>query len=252
MCTVTVISLGGEARVAANRDELRSRPEAMPPEIRPFGRRWAILPVDPVAGGTWIAANDAGLAMTVLNVTVAPDLGMVVRPRLSRGTIIPALLSCEALSEAVERAGSLDARAYAPFRLVVIDRGELAELRSDGKQVRLVSREGLRLPRLFTSSGLGDGLVQGPRNELFMRQFTAAKDRVAAQDAFHRHSWPDRPHLSVCMRRPDARTVSHTVVTLRSETIALDYHAAAPDRPARRFTRVLDQAGGARCRRSFP
>src|SRR5262249_11399645 len=68
MCTVTVVPTPGAVRLACNRDEQRTRPPALPPQVRRFGRRWAAFPVDPVGGGTWVAVNDTGLAMTVLNV----------------------------------------------------------------------------------------------------------------------------------------------------------------------------------------
>src|SRR5206468_9651830 len=91
MCTVTVIRLphdparagGGRSapgwggrprggiRVASNRDELRSRAPGLAPEVRGFGSRRAMMPIDPVSGGTWIAVNDAGLAMTLLNANFA-------------------------------------------------------------------------------------------------------------------------------------------------------------------------------------
>jgi hypothetical protein len=245
MCTVTVVPWRGLVRLAVNRDELRSRSAALPPEVRRFGSRQAILPVDPAGGGTWVAVNDAAVAMTVLNVTAEPGDGKTTVPELSRGTIIPALLSCDTLSEAVERALGLDARDYASFRLVMIDRAEVAELHSDGKQVGSVRRSALTAPHLFTSSGLGDGLVQGPRGSLFADLFGRSEDWVAAQDAYHRHCWPDRPHLSVCMRRPDARTVSHTVITLGPDRISLAYHPDAPDRPAGLFAQdfTLRQGG---------
>jgi hypothetical protein len=55
------------------------------------------------------------------------------------------------------------------------------------------------------------------------------------QDAFHRHRWPDQAHLSVCMSRSDARTVSYTTVEITSGHIAMRYHADAPDQPAPRL-----------------
>ncbi|MFG0251809.1 MAG: hypothetical protein ACF8NJ_02930, partial [Phycisphaerales bacterium JB038] len=73
MCTVTVIPLAasddgaGGYRMACNRDELRTRPEALPPVQRTYGDRRAWLPVDPVSDGTWIGLNEVGLALTLLN-----------------------------------------------------------------------------------------------------------------------------------------------------------------------------------------
>jgi hypothetical protein len=59
------------------------------------------------------------------------------------------------------------------------------------------------------------------------------------QDRFHRHAWPDRPHLSVCMRRRAARTVSHTLVEVGRTRARLIYHPDAPDAGVRPSTRRL-------------
>jgi hypothetical protein len=232
MCTVTIVPAGEAVRLACNRDEQRSRPAALPPRVRRFGRRRAVLPVDPVSGGTWVAVSDAGLAAALLNVNAERGGAARGSPTRSRGSVIPSLLGCDTLTQAVSRATSLDAAAYAPFRLVLADREGWAELRSDGDEVRLLRRRPAAGPALFTSSGLGDRLVEGPRQALFAELFDRPGDPVARQDRFHRHRWHGLPHLSVCMSRADARTVSHTVVTMGWDAVTLTYHPDAPDRPA--------------------
>jgi hypothetical protein len=247
MCTVTVVPTRQTVRLGCNRDELRCRPVALPPRTQQFGQRRAVLPVDPSSGGTWVAVNDAGLAMILLNVN-REDNGEEIRfPPRSRGTIIPSLLHCGTLALALSQATALDTTFYAPFRLLLADREELAELRSDSGQVQLVGRTAISKPLLFTSSGLGDLLVKGPRRRLFAEFFSLPGDLVARQDLFHRHRWHERPDLSVCMRRADARTVSHTVVSLDPARVTLAYYPDAPDRPAEPVTVSLDlRAGGAR------
>ena len=244
MCTVTVVPAREAIRLACNRDELRCRPAALPPRVERFGPRTAVLPVDPASGGTWVAANDAGLALTLLNVKANP--GPVVAPPapLSRGMIIPALLHADTPLTAAFAALSLDPARYGPFRLVIVSRREGVEVRSDGARIRLVWRIGLTRPHMFTSSGLGDQAVEGPRRQLFGEFFDQPGDWPARQDAFHRHRWPDRPHLGVCMDRPDARTVSHTVVSLGPDRVTLTYHPEAPDRPVEAVGLTLPLAAG--------
>jgi hypothetical protein len=73
MCTLTIFPLGnGHHRLAFNRDEARSRSAATPPRWGCYGDREALLPIDPAGRGTWIAVNDAGLAMALLNVNRNP------------------------------------------------------------------------------------------------------------------------------------------------------------------------------------
>lgn len=244
MCTVTVVPARGAIRLACNRDELRSRPAALPPRIVQFGPRRAILPVDPTSGGTWIAANDAGLALTLLNVSSGNGRAAPPAARRSRGNIIPALLHADTPLAAAFSALDLDPAQYAPFRLVLVNRREGVEVHSDGARIRLVWRTGLTRPQLFTSSGLGDEAVEGPRRQLFGEFIGLPGDRPAQQDAFHRHRWPDRPHLSVCMDRQDARTVSHTLVSLAPDRVTLRYHPDAPDRSAEAVTLMLRNVVG--------
>jgi Transport and Golgi organisation 2 len=254
MCTVTIIPLGNGIRMACNRDESPLRPAALPPRLATFGRRRALLPIDPVSGGTWVAANDAGLVVTLLNFYAAPHDRNAPAPKRSRGTIIPSLLDAATLAEAFERSGAILAADFADFRLVLADRKAVAEVLLD--RARLVRKPPVRIdgPLLFTSSGLGEDVVGPPRRALFEGFFVAracpspsAKRGACAgplawrsgsdvrenwraqQDAFHRHSWPDRRHLSVCMRRPDARTVSYTVVEHDGDNVRMMYHADAPD-----------------------
>ncbi len=232
MCTVTVVAWRNTVRLACNRDEQRTRPAALPPQIRRFGNRQAILPIDPAGGGTWIGVNNAGLAMTLLNVNSGKILLRSRTARMSRGAIIPSLLHCDTLAGAVECVRKLKAAHYSPFRLVLVSQDEAAELRSDGEELRLIRRTALSKPLLFTSSGLGDELVEGPRRELFTDLFSRHECWFDQQDALHRHQWPDRPHLSVCMCRPDARTVSHSLIALSPRAVNLTYYPDAPNEAA--------------------
>jgi hypothetical protein len=216
-----------------------------------------VLPVDPTSGGTWVAVNDAGLALTLLNVNSKNGTATVAVP-LSRGRIIPVLLHADTPLSAAFSALDLDPAQYAPFRLVLVNRCEGVEVHSDGMRIRLVWRIGLTHPQFFTSSGLGDQAVEGPRRQLFGEYFDPSPlplsasgargrgkgDWLAQQDAFHRHRWPDRPHLSVCMDREDARTVNHTVASIGLDRVTLTYHPDAPDRPAEAVTLTLPIAVG--------
>jgi hypothetical protein len=233
VCTLTIIPTGGGFRLAVNRDESRTRPAALPPQCRRFGGRTAVLPIDPVSDGTWVAVNDAGLALALLNANPGGDVPPGPK---SRGTIIPALLHYATLADALRRARQLPPADYAPFRLVLVQHGEVAALRSGGGRRAPVQRARLTKPLLFTSSGLGDNLVEGPRRRLFRQFFAPGADWVARQDEFHRHSWPERPHLSVCMRRADAATVSFTAIDIGDRAARMTYVPGPPDRPGEPVT----------------
>lgn len=224
MCTVTIVPTGPRGLcMRCNRDERRTRPAAGPPTSRRIGGRRALMPTDPASGGTWIAATDAPLIVTLLNVNL--DAPPVASPRWrSRGTLIPALCEQPAADAALRAALAVEPADHAPFRLILADRDAVHEVASDG--VRLIHRRHGRPaegPRMFTSSGLGDPRVQAVRRELFEAMVVAAADPLAGQTAFHEHTWPNRPELSVCMARTDARSVSRTTVDLSDEAVTMAY-----------------------------
>jgi hypothetical protein len=233
---------GRALRLACNRDEQRWRPAALRPGLHARGQHKGAWPTDPVGGGTWVGVNDAGLALALLNVTGMPAEQSRGIAR-SRGAIIPELLGRGSLESAFLKAAALEPAVYAPFRLVLSIPGQWAEVASDGLRLSLVAPQPLRDPLLFTSSGLGDLVVARPRSELFAECFLEATPE--AQDNFHRHQWPDRQHLSVCMRRPDARTVSFTTITITASRARLGYHAEAPDLPGETFSLWLNREGAA-------
>lgn len=223
MCTVSVIGLREGFRLACNRDELISRPTAQRPVTRQFGGRAAVLPLDPLSLGTWVAVNDVGLTMALLNANPRLRLDLVDRSnRETRGRIIPSLLHCFDADEAYELAAAIEPHRFPPFRLVVIDGAMWAEMRSDGWDLTRSLRRFDGSPLMFTSSGLGDHIVEQPRRELFDRM-VRPNPCPGTQDAFHSHHWPDRSYLSVTMTRDDARTVSRTVIEVRGGAAQLKY-----------------------------
>lgn len=238
MCTVTIIRDDATLRLACNRDELRTRAAAEPPTVRAFGERRALMPIDPVSGGTWIAVNDAGLALTLLNVNLeSPPINHV--HHRSRGRIIPSLLALTSVDAALDAAAGLDPALYPPFRLVVLDRHALGDVYSDGAAGRVERISHDALPVMFASSGLGDHIVDPPRRELFTRMFDAEGQSAATQDAFHRHTWADRTELSVCMSRSDAMTVSYTAIELGGDAVAMRYQPGLPTHDAAATTLTL-------------
>jgi hypothetical protein len=222
MCTVTIVPRPGGFRLVCNRDELRTRPRALPPVVCDLGPVQAISPIDPHGGGTWIAVNSAGIVFALLNRT-APGDGRHEAPT-SRGRIIPALLPLESMPAVVGAARALPLLDFAPFTLVVADEERLVVVRNVGAGAKTAS-SALTVPVMFTSSSLGDHLVIGPRRRLFTRMVAASSSPLAGQRAFHRHQWRDRPEVSVLMSRQDATTVSRTTVDVGDDGIAMKYTA---------------------------
>src|SRR6266404_1118143 len=89
MCTISFLPTASGFRLAMNRDEKRSRVAALAPEVFQIGEHRAVYPREP-GGGTWLAVNDAGLCLALINwhrIEREPS-GKIQ----SRGCIIPELI----------------------------------------------------------------------------------------------------------------------------------------------------------------
>jgi hypothetical protein len=209
---------------------MRTRAGALPPRMRRFGNAHALLPVDPASGGTWISVNDGGIVFTLLNYNRREPrmVEATSAPTISRGRIIPGLLHCQTVSDATEAALQVRPRSFQPFRLIVLDMHAYALIESDGRTLRTSRRPFDGRPLLFTSSGLGDEVVEPSRRALFERML-ADDPSPEIQDAFHQHTWPDARHLSIWMDRPEARTVSRTTIELTDRFARMRYVPVEPD-----------------------
>jgi hypothetical protein len=199
-----------------NRDERRLRPVAHPPIVHETDRGHAVWPTDPVSGGTWMAATDAGLALAVVNID-----GQQRSPGLlSRGTIIPRFAGARALDDVLDAWARLDASSFAPFRLLAIARDAMVVCTACQRtpDVAPVTRA-----RVFASSSLGDAQVEPLRGELLAQLLHLEADPWTAQTRFHQHAWPDRRHLSVMMTRVGACTVSQTEIIVTARRVSLVY-----------------------------
>lgn len=218
VCTLSIIPLrdapGADRRgfrIVTSRDEGRDRPPAHPPRIHRIGARRALWPVDALAGGTWIAAAENGLVLSILNANLHPAPPLPPPDQLiSRGLIIPALIDSDTAREAIDRLRrDINLHDFAPFHLVAIDAKHIVNARWTRDSLDISERSDHFA--CYVSSGLGDHLMT-PRIELFDRMFEVEDALASHQDAFHAHRWPDRPEISVLMSRDDASTVSITTV----------------------------------------
>jgi hypothetical protein len=176
-----------------------------------------VFPIDPQSGGTWIGANDQGLVAVLLNRN--PRTRRTAARNPSRGGIVPRLLRCGSMDSALREAASVEAEPFEPFRIVLVQSGEVATF----SNVASGARDVLDVPLMFTSSSLGDEVVEAPRRLLFERLVLRASDRAAGQFRFHRHQWARQLDVSVQMHRADAATVSRTTIDVTGLQVRFDY-----------------------------
>jgi hypothetical protein len=221
MCTVSIVPVGERIRIVCNRDEQRTRTAASPPAIHPTDAGHAIWPIDPQSGGTWIGANSAGLAMVLLN-RRTPPVRTSTFPLISRGVLIPHLLQWSTAVAVVDAANALPLHRFEPFTLAIVQERVVRTMTSDGARSTW-SVQSLLDPLLLTSSSLGDDLVSRPRRRLFVRMLKRGGNPLDGQERFHRHSWPRHPEISVLMSRPEAATVSRTILDITPGGVTMRY-----------------------------
>src|SRR5437764_6751673 len=131
MCTLAILRRPEHdwpVIIGANRDEMIDRPAAPP------GRHWPdrgeiVAGRDLLAGGSWLGANDWGVAAAVLNRhgSLGPAVGLRSRGEL----VLEALDHADAVAAAAALS-DLDPAAYRSFNLIVADNRDAFWLRHDG------------------------------------------------------------------------------------------------------------------------
>ena len=116
MCTVSWLLANDGYQVFFNRDEQKGRALAHSPKyFNDLGIKY-LMPVDPVGGGSWIAINQAGLAICLLNYYQGhpKDIDLI-----SRGLLVKSLSSYTALPKLRHALKKMPLSRYAPFTLLV-------------------------------------------------------------------------------------------------------------------------------------
>ena len=130
MCTLVIMRRPGHfwpVLIAANRDEMRSRPWQAP------GRHWldrqhVVAGLDGVSGGSWLGVNDHGLVSGILN--RRGSLGPADGKR-SRGEIVLEALDHAEAEAAAKALGWLDGTSYRSFNLMIADTEKAFWLRNE-------------------------------------------------------------------------------------------------------------------------
>lgn len=237
MCTVAFVPLpAGGYRLGHNRDERRARSRGLPPRRHTRAGVTFLAPSDPDGGGTWIGVNDSGLTMCLLNAS-EPRPGRLPPEPPSRGAVLRELLHLEGAGEVearLEEQRSKLANVRA-FHLVVAEPAapgrpsRSVRFRWDGESLERDDHEG---PRLYVSSSLDPTGAERERCHSWhdLLRSHPEPDGATLRAWLCSHE-PERGPLSVCMHRPEARTVSRTLVTVAGGEIEMAYLDGSPCTP---------------------
>ncbi|GIC75472.1 NRDE family protein [Moritella sp. F3] len=142
MCTVSWLLANDGYQVFFNRDEQKGRALAHAPKY--FNDRGVkyLMPVDPVGGGSWIAMNQAGLSICLLNYYQQKPPG---KELISRGLLVKSLVSNTSLTKIRSALNKLPLQRYAAFTLLVFPShlttktGDVYAVRWDGCNLSTVT-----------------------------------------------------------------------------------------------------------------
>lgn len=227
MCTLSFAPTADGYLAGMNRDELFTRPAALPPKVCERDGTKLVYPRES-SGGTWIAANSRGNLLALLNWNEinAASLG---EKRRTRGLVIPHLILEENASSTDTRLDRLSLDGVFPFRLIGAFRNErqLMEWRWDGTGIQQLGWAWAR--KHWFSSSLSDTAATAERSRVCD---AAALDPAVGSAHWlrqlHRSHEPKPGPYSVCVHRPDAATVSYTEVECCRSSISMRYLSGSP------------------------
>jgi hypothetical protein len=231
MCTVSLIARRSGYALAMNRDEKLTRVTGCPPTRQVEAGCAVVSPAEP-GGGTWIALNDSGVTLALIN-----WYAVTARVRghsVSRGGVIRAAQTAETASQVDLALRGLPLRRINPFRLIGIFPGarEIWEWRWDSK--KLAGRKHPWRTVQWISSGWDEPAAQRIRGKTFRRaQSQKTAGTVDWLRRLHRSHTPAPGATAICMHRADAATVSYTEVVVTANRAVLGYHPSALCRQAR-------------------
>ena len=225
MCTVSWLwQTDGGYQLLCNRDEKRSRLEAAPPRVERWGEVNVIAPRDGDAGGSWIAVNDSGVAVCLLNGSAPP-----VPLRLeSRGLLLLSVATARGTAEVYERAWRADLTRIAPFTLLALQPHQpAAMMKWDGERKDLLPQADSLLPLVSSSVDAAGAAIH--RGAEFARLTNSGRClTTAALRAFHGSHIGGASAYSPCMHRVDAATVSFSWITVAHHWVDFFYAPGAP------------------------
>ncbi len=236
MCTMTWLHDSGGYQVFFNRDERKTRRPGTPPSLHEAGPTRFVAPIDGDFGGTWIAANEHGLTLCLLNgfadeTKTAPSSDTRYT---SRGVLPATLARCETLEQVGIGLEDSHLLRFRPFILVAFDpSGAGSVARWSGSELQRLE---VLPPQPLVSSSFYTEEVRKNRTSVFRRLAGEADGAAEGHLQFHESHDPAAGPYSACMHRPDADTVSFSWVGVDEHEVRFRYapHSPCRGRPSSR------------------
>jgi hypothetical protein len=233
VCTLSWLDTSDGYQLFFNRDERRERGPEVPAALRRRGRTRFVAPLDGDFGGTWIAVNEHGLSVCLLNGFPAHGAatGDPRREYTSRGSLPLSLIELDCCTDISRNLLDRDLAPFRPFVLVAFAPGGAGlTARWSGAGLDIEDQRPAEQP--LVSSSFYTEQVRASRVAVFRElvSWAAHADPAAGHLAFHASHLPERGPHSPCMHRPDASTVSFSRIEVRDREVAFHYTPRSPCR----------------------
>lgn len=226
MCSVSWIRDAAGLHVFMNRDERRSRAPERPPRVFARAGVRRIAPEDGAAGGTWIAANEFGLVVLLVNGYLHDDARRTDEPR-SRGLLVDDMAAARSSLELADALRATDLTPYRSFRMLALhpdDDGCVATWDSSALDVALDADAACPL----LSSSHATSAVAAARLATWQESVAQHGRDPRALELYHASHARGPSAFSVCMHRDDAETRSFVRVRVDATSVRLAWSPGAP------------------------
>ena len=232
MCTASWIYSPDSYSLLFNRDEKRARKSGAGPQLVVEGGARYLAPSDGEAGGTWIATNEFGVTVCLLNgANLSDAIVACTTGERSRGLLVRELAPLSSIHYIRDFIGQCELAIYMPFTIAAFEPGKPAVL-VEWNGSTAVWQTRAELHSMVTSSSFDTTNVRRGREVEYRRRFGAGQECDTSRLLdFHRDHFAGSSPYSACMHRPDACTVSFCQIDVGKRETELLYHPGAPCSP---------------------
>ncbi len=222
MCTITWTAEQLSYEIFFNRDELKTRAKASPPQIYKQNGISTIFPLDPDGSGTWIFINDRGISAALLNYNVPLEK----REYKSRGTLLTEICFESDRDKMLQLIIEKKLEQYRGFTLCLFEPGTQPFLyRWNGKEITPINEN---QPIVSSSYKLKE--VRENRKMFYKSIIAENGNSNSTHLEFHKSHIPEKSYRSTCMHRADAETISFSQISCDEKSIRFTYMGTSPCR----------------------
>jgi hypothetical protein len=224
MCTLSWLPADGGYSLFFNRDESRLRGPEIPAAPHQWDGAHLVAPLDSDQGGTWIAANEFGVTVAVLN-RYGPEM-TGIPGRRSRGQLVRSLAPLATPGAVRRRLAELLLTDYQPFTLATTGPNSPVYLLAWNGET--LEERAVELPGLVAISSGYSAEAEAARRQTLSQIQAGGPLTPAVLEAFHRSHLPARGPLSPCMHREEAETRSFCRVTVTGDSVGIRHVLGPP------------------------